>query len=260
MQKLLLRLVLGFVYFISGFKIAFPKDAAALATSYTNPESGWISPFFTSWITDTLGMEVSRFLFYQGLFEMTIGLLVLVGFVTPVAAVLMGLFYWAITIANPIAGEIRLSRDIALMAFSFALAYYGAGKFSLDKKWSVLYREGKEEILSLLLRYGLGFTLVVSALFSGGVMNNPLNTTLPNPLVFVLGVLLLLNVKIKWVSSIICVWLLYAIGDVMLAKETLFKAFDGPKREMAFFVGSLILALMKNRDSFLTLKMFRTWS
>lgn len=258
-QKLLLRVALGFVFIIAGFKITFPADASALVISYTNPEKGWISPYFASLITDTLGMEISNFLFYQGLLEMLLGVLLIFGLFTSFAAVIMGLLYWSFTIANPIAGEIRLSRDLALMAFSFALAYYGAGKYSIDKKLSIFYREGKEEIVSLLLRFGLGFTLIVSSLFFGGVMNNPLNTTLPNIIVFILGSLLLLNIKVKWVSGIIGIWMLYAIGDVMLAKETLFKAFDGPKREIAFFIGTLILVMMKNRDSLLTFKIFRRW-
>lgn len=256
-QKLLLRLVLGFVFFISGFKIAFPNDPEALATSYVNPETGWISPYFVTWITETLGLEVSQYLFFQGILEMIMGAALIFGFFTTLTAVGMGLLYWAFTVANPVAGEIRLSRDIALMFMTFGLAYYGPGKYSFDRTIRALHREGREEILSFALRFGIGFTFVMSALFSGGVMSNPLNTTVPLAIVFVLGVLLMANVKIKWVAGATILFLAFAILDTMLAKETLFKAFDGTKRELAFLVGAIILFFSKTKDDILTFKVLK---
>ncbi len=251
-QKLILRLVLGFVFFISGFKIAFPADPTAFAASYANPDTGWISPFFVDWITVTLGIEVSTYLFFQGVLEMLLGALLIFGFFTTVVAVAMGLLYWAFVAANPVAGEIRLSRDLTLMAMSFGLAYYGPGKYSIDRHFRHLTREGRGEILSFALRLGVGFTFVVSALFSEGVMSNPLNSSVPVAIVFVLGVLLITNVKIKYAAGLSVLFLVFAIGDTMLAKESLFKAFDGTKREIAFLVGMIILFAANTRDYILT--------
>jgi uncharacterized membrane protein YphA (DoxX/SURF4 family) len=258
-QKLLLRFVLGFVFFISGFKIAFPSDVAALATSYANPDKGWISPYFIDWITNTLGLDVGTYLFYQGVLEMLMGTALIIGFFTTLVGIGMGVLYWAFTVANPIAGEIRLSRDIALTFFTFGLAYYGAGRYSVDAKISRLYREGRQEVLRFALRFGLGFTFVLSALFTGGVMNSPLNTTVPVVIVFVLGVMLLLNVKVKWVALATILFLLYAIGDTMASKELIFKMFDGTKRELAFLVGAIILFVTQTKDSILSFETLRIY-
>jgi uncharacterized membrane protein YphA (DoxX/SURF4 family) len=247
-QKLLLRLVLGFVFFISGYKIAFPADAAALAASYADPEKGWIAPYFVEWINNTVGIDVATYLFLQGLLEMFLGAMLIFGFFTTIVAVSMGLLYWAFVAANPVAGEIRLSRDLTLMAMSFGLAYYGPGKYSIDRHFRHLTREGREEILSFALRLGIGFTFIVSALFAGGVMANPLNSSVPVAIVFVLGVLLITNIKIKYAAGLSILFLVFAIGDTMLAKESVFKAFDGTKRELAFLVGVIILFASSTKE------------
>jgi len=251
-RKLILRLTLGFVFFISGYKIAFPSDAAALAASYMNPDKGWISPFFTDWINNTLGLDIATYLMHQGFLEMLMGTALIFGALTTLTAIGMGLLYWAFTVANPIAGEIRLSRDLALMAMVFGLAYYGPGKYSIDNSIRVFMRSGKEEVLSFAIRFGVGFTFAVSALFSSGVMSNSLNSTIPVAIVFVLGILLMANVQIKHVAILSVLFLIIAIGSTMVEKETLFKALDGTKREVAFLVGMIILATMQTRDYILT--------
>ncbi len=252
-QKLALRVVLGFIFIISGAKIAFPADAATLAASYSDPAKGWIDPFFSGAIIDILKIDVGTFLFYQGVVEMMFGVLVLLGLLTPIAATIMGLIYYAIVAANPVIGEIRLSRDLTLMAFSFAVAYYGAGKYSLDAKLKTGYlREGKEEWLSFLLRFGLGYTLVVSSLFFWAPMTNMLNSTLPLFIVFVLGAMLMLNIKTKWAAAAVAVWLVFAIVGKMADAPSVFKALDGTKREMAFLISAIILFGMKHGDKILT--------
>ena len=258
-QKLALRLVLGFIFFISGYKIAFPADVAALAESYANPDKGWISPYFVDWITNTLGLDVGTYLFYQGVLEMLMGAALISGFFTTLTAVGMGMLYWAFTVANPVAGEIRLSRDIALAFFTFGLAYYGPGKYSIDAHINALYRTGKQEVIRFALRFGIGFTFVFSALFTGGVMNSPLNTSVPVVIIFVLGVMLMLNVQIKWVALATIISLVIIIGDTMAAKETIFKMFDGTKRELGFLVGAVLLFVMQIKDDILTMKFFRQY-
>ena len=258
-QKLVLRLVLGFVFFISGYKIAFPSDPAALAASYADPSKGWISPYFVDWITNTLQLDVATYLMYQGYLEMLMGVALIFGLMSTLTAIGMGVLYWAFTVANPVAGEIRLSRDIALTFITFGLAYYGPGRYSLDYGIKSLYRTGKEEVLLFALRFGVGFTFVFSALFAGGVMANPLNSTIPTVIVFVLGVLLMANIKIKYVAGASILFLVFAIGDTMLAKESVFKAFDGTKRELAFLAAMLIVWAVKAKDDILTPTFWRMY-
>jgi uncharacterized membrane protein YphA (DoxX/SURF4 family) len=253
-QKLLLRLALGVIFIIGGWKIAFPPDAQVLAQSYTDPERGWIAPVFANLITDNLGMEISDFLRYQGWLEMLLGGLLILGLVTPVVAVIMGLMYVAFAVANPIAGFIRLSRDVALMFICFALAHYGQGKYSLDKKFKKLKRfmvKGDEQIVSALIRYGLGYTLIISGIFYGGVLNNSLNSTLPRVIVIILGALFVLNLKVKWVAIVTALWMAYIVGNSLVVKKILFFAFDSVKREIGFLAASIVLAVIK-RDSFLS--------
>ena len=253
-QKLALRVVLGFIFIISGYKIAFPADVAALATSYADPAKGWIDPFFSGAIIDVLRIDVGTYLYYQGVVEMIFGVMVLLGLFTPVAATIMGLIYYAIVAANPVIGEIRLSRDLTLMAFSFAAAYYGAGKYSLDAKLKTGYlREGKQEWFSFLLRFGLGYTLVISSIFFWGPMANMLNTTLPLILVFILGAMLMLNIQTKWAAAAVAAWLAFAIIGKMGDSSSVFKALDGTKREIAFLVSAVLLYAMKG-DRILTHK------
>ena len=259
-QKLAMRIVLGFVFIISGYKILFPADSVGLATSYSSASTGWISPFFVDWITNILGLDIAAYLAIQGGIEMFVGIMVLLGIFTPISAIVMALIYWAIIAASPIVGEIRLSRDVTLALFSAAIAWYGPGKYSFDAKCPVWYVEGKESLFSFFVRFGLGFTMVVSSLFFWGPMANALNSTIPVFFVFALGALLMLNIQTKWVAGLTFLFLIYAIGDTMLSKETLFKAFDGTKREIAFAAGAFLLFMIKDRDTILTPKWLQKWS
>lgn len=107
-------------------------DAAALEAGYIDPATGWISAFFADQITGRLGLEIATFLRWQGLVDIALGALMIAGIFTPVVAILMALMFWSFTVANPVVGEIRLSRDLALAGLCIAVALAGAGTWSVD--------------------------------------------------------------------------------------------------------------------------------
>jgi uncharacterized membrane protein YphA (DoxX/SURF4 family) len=233
--------VLGVIFIFGGIKIAFPADPAALAASYINPTNGWISPFFATLIQETLGFSVSTFLKIQGLMEIGLGVMMVMGLFTPVVAIVMGLMFWSFTIANPVLGEIRLSRDIALMGLCFVVAFAGASAWSMDAQIRGLnfkFLERKDALL-LFIRLSVAFPLLASAVFSGGVLNNPLNTTLPNPLVFLLGVLLAAGVFPRWILAFVFLWLLYPLAGSLMSKG-IFWGLEGVKREVGFLAAAFV--------------------
>lgn len=233
------------IFVLGGIRIAFPPEGRQeLAASYVDPESGWISPFFADQIRERLGVSIESFLQVQGFVEIALGLLLIAGLFTPVVAVIVGLMFLAFTVASPVAGEIRLSRDVALGGFCFALAAAGSGRWSLDgtlRGAVVWYAERRDAVL-LVIRLSLAFTLLASALFSGGVMSNHLNDTLPLPLVFALGALLALGIAPRWVAAAVALWMLLLIPSELVA-EGLMAGLDSIKREIGLLAGALVHAL-----------------
>ncbi len=235
----ILRIALGVIFITGGYKLAFAPDRVALAASYTNPAKGWISPYFVDAITNGLGFEIGAFLAIQGWIEMLLGLLLVLGVLTPVVGVLVGFMFWSFTIANPIVGEIRLSRDIALMGLCLALAVAGPGAGSIDslvRGKQEFYAERRDAVL-LIIRFSLAYTLIASSLFSGGVMSNHLNTTIPVIFVLLLGVFLVIGVYPQWIMAIIFLWMLYIVPASWIAKG-FFLGLDSAKREFGFLAGS----------------------
>lgn len=240
-----LRIALGGIFLIGGVKLAFPADPQGLVDGYIDPVKGWISPFFVQQISDMLGMDISAFLNAQGVVEMAVGMMMIMGMITPVAATLMGLMFWAFTVANPLAGEIRLSRDIALMGFSFAVALNGAGAWSMDslmlKRRSNFTR--KKDLILILIRLSLAFTLLSSSMFTGGLFASHLNTTLPTGMVLAIGILLVVGLLPRWLMAILFAWMLYLLGNSLLSKD-LFLAIDSVKRELGFLAASFVYFLL----------------
>jgi uncharacterized membrane protein YphA (DoxX/SURF4 family) len=242
---LILRICLGVIFLVGGIKLAFPADPQALSASYTDPSTGWISPFFSDLITTRAGLEVSRFLQLQGLLEIILGLALIIGLYTPAIAVLMALMYWAFTVANPVVGQIRLSRDLALMGICFALALAGAGRWSLDSMLrgrQARIGERKDAVVAVL-RFSLGFTLVTSALFTGGLFDNHLNTTLPGVAVLVMGVLLVSGVYPRWAAGLVAAWMLYLVAANLVAKG-FFPGLDSVKREIGFLGAAAVVFVL----------------
>ncbi len=240
----ILRVALGLVFVFGGIRIGFPEDRAELAVMYTDPATGWIHPFFTEQMTDRLGVSVESFLMVQGFLEIALGLMLIAGLFVPVVAVVVGLSFWAFAVGNPVVGEIRLSRDIALAGLAFALAAAGAGRGSLDAEMRgarAWYEERRHGVL-LVIRLSLAFTLISSALFTGGVMDTHLNTTLPVLIVLVLGVLLAAGVAPRWVAAAVTLWMLYIILAGLITRGLL-GGIDSTKREMGLLAGALVFSL-----------------
>ena len=239
-----LRVALGTIFLLGGFKLAFPPDPQALAASYVDPSTGWISPVFAEAITGRLGLEISTFLRIQGVIEIALGLLMITGAFTPIVAVWMGLMFWSFTVANPVAGQIRLSRDIALMGFCFATAAGGAGAASIDERMRGLggkLAERRDSVL-LIVRLSTAYALLASALFPGGVFANHLNSTLPIWIVLVLGVALAAGLLPRWTMGIVFLWLLYVVMANMTGKGLL-PGLDSVKREIGLLAASLVYSL-----------------
>jgi uncharacterized membrane protein YphA (DoxX/SURF4 family) len=237
----LLRIALGVIFVVGGIKLAFLGDTAALVASYIDPAKGWIAPVFQDQITQRLGLSVGVFLRSQGLVEILLGLLMILGLGTRVVAVMMGLLFWSFAVANPVAGEIRLSRDIALMGLCVAVALSGAGVWSVDARvWQRpdTFAQRRDSVL-LLIRLSLAYTLLASAVFVHGPFANPLTTTLPVVLVGLMGVLLAAGVGPQWLMALLFVWMLYVLPAQMLAKG-LFGGLDAAKRELGFLVAALV--------------------
>ena len=241
----ILRIALGVIFVTGGFKLAFHADPAALVASYSDPDKGWISPIIVDVIQNTLRVELGAFLQIQGWIEMLLGLALILGIYTSLVAIVVGLLFWAFTVANPVAGQIRLSRDIALMGLCFALAIGGPGAFSLDKRFRNTreFVGGRKDILLLLIRLSLAYTFLASAIFSGGVLSNHLNTTLPLVAVFLLGVLLAVGVFPKWIMAIVLLWMIYLLPVNLFAKG-FYMGLDSVKRELGFLAGSLVYMLI----------------
>lgn len=240
----LVRVVLGLILITGGIKIAFPPDPAQLAASYVDPAKGWISPFFADQITDRLGFDIATFLHYQGLMEIGIGLLLVAGILTLPVAVVTGILFWSFAVANPVAGEIRLSRDLALMTAAFAVAIVGPGRYSLDLQLRPVVGRwrGSRDAALFLLRIGMALALLTSALFADGVFANPLNTTLPRLVVLALGVGLGVGLAPRVLMALVGVWLL-ALVPLTMAEKGFYLGLDAVKRELAFIAAALCYAV-----------------
>jgi uncharacterized membrane protein YphA (DoxX/SURF4 family) len=75
----LLRIAVGGIFVVGGIKRALLGDTAALAASYSDPAQGWIAPVFQDQITQRLGLSVGGFLRSQGLVEILLGVLMILG-------------------------------------------------------------------------------------------------------------------------------------------------------------------------------------
>lgn len=241
----ILRVALGVVFLTGGAKLAMPAlfgvaDIETLANMYVDPTKGWIAPYFAHRITAGFGLEIGTFLQLQGWLEILLGLCMVIGVFTPMVAVMLGLMFWSFTVATPGLGQIRLSRDLALMGCSFAVALSGATAWSIDR-WRQQpdgFNERKDLIL-IILRLSITLTLVISAIFSGGVLNNPLNTTLPTLLVLILGLALGVGLQPRWVTAAVGLWLLAVVIGTLYSKGWLL-GLDSVKREVGLLAAAIV--------------------
>ena len=95
-----------------------------------NPENwfGYIPPGITSIIP----FDIESFILLNGIFEIIIGVLLLIGYYTRIVAFIAALHLLSITIAVGY-NEIGI-RDFGLTLMAVSLIFSGAGVFSLDNK------------------------------------------------------------------------------------------------------------------------------
>ncbi len=228
-----LRVALGVTLILGGLKLAFPPDPVALAAQYVDQETGWIAGYWVAQIETRLGIGVPTFLRIQGVLEIGLGLaLAAVPSSLPVLPWLAAALFVSFVAASPVAGVIRLSRDVALALLCVAVAIHERVPLATALQ---------------PVRWGLAFTLAVSALFADGVMANVLNQTLPPPLVLGAAALLAAGLMLRPVAAAVAAWL-GAIIVWRVASAGLWIGLEGTKREIALAVGALVLAWLTERS------------
>ncbi|MEQ9232755.1 DUF2652 domain-containing protein [Coleofasciculus sp. E2-BRE-01] len=224
---------------LGGVQLAFPADPQALVQRYIDPETGFISAFFADQIVNRLGISISRFLQIQGGLEIVMaGMNLFWGVHTPMLGLMMGFMFWSFTIANPVVGAISLSRDIALAGFCLAIALTGPAAWDSQGNFQ------RRDTVLLLLRLSLSYTLIVSALFTEGVMANPLNRTLPISLVLGLGVALGFGFFTRMAGVIVAVWLLVIVALSVVEVGNLYWGLEALKREITLMVGAAVFGVL----------------
>ncbi len=73
----------------------------------------------------------------------------------------------------------------------------------------------------LIVRLSTAYALIASALFSGGVFANHLNSTLPVVIVLLLGIALAAGLFPRWTMGIVFLWLLYVVATNLGGKGVL---------------------------------------
>lgn len=245
----LLRVAVGSVFLIGGLKLVAPTlfgiaGRDALGVSFTDPTKGFVAPWLAERITDDVGVSISAFLLVQGVVEVTLGLLLVAGLGTRMVALNMAMMFWAFTVAAPQAGAVRLSRDLALLAVCVALFLTGGGRWSLDglRRRRVAPPAGRRDVALVLIRLGMAYPLLASAMFRGGIFDNPLNTTLPVLLVVLIGLVLAVGMVPRWVMAPVALWLIYLL-PAKLAEHGLFPGLDTIKREIGLLAAAGVYVL-----------------
>lgn len=252
-----LRAALGLVFLVAGLKLIVPAPFGLgdsrdqLVASFTDPVKGWMAPWSVQFLTDH-GVTVSAGLLTQGVLEVLLAVGLLAGIATPRFAMVAAMMLVMFTVLSPTGGQIRISRDLAIAAAALALAFWGGGRWSVDGWYlrraenadgrlarlaglTTVARGGNRDRGLLLIRLGMVYTLGASALFAGGVFNNPMNTSLPQPILLLLAVTLASGIGARYLMGGIVAWLLVvSIGKI--ASMGLLIGAENVKRELALAV------------------------
>ena len=94
------------------------------------------SAYMPGWFSGLLPTDPISFMYVMGVFEVVVGLAVLLGFFTRIAAGISAAFLFGL-IASLGLNEIMI-RDVGLMFLALGIAVLGAGSFSLDAKFRKL--------------------------------------------------------------------------------------------------------------------------
>jgi uncharacterized membrane protein YphA (DoxX/SURF4 family) len=260
---LVMRMALGFVFIVAGLKLIIPGPFGLgagrheLVTTFTDPVKGWMAPWIVDWITGR-GVTISAALMVTGLVEVTLAVGLLVGLATPRLAMMTAMMLGMFTILAPTGGQVRISRDLALATVALALVALGAGHWSVDRVLAQrnsnlanrfadiagltrVARGGHRDKGLLVMRLGMVYTLGASALFTGGVFDNPMNTSLPQPVLFTLAVLLAAGLGSRYLMGGISAWLLIIASNSLVEFGPLIGA-EHVKREIALCAAAAIYA------------------
>ncbi len=260
---LALRTALGLTFLVAGLKLIIPapfglgNNREQLVAGFTDPVKGFMAPWSVQFLTDH-GASVSASLFGQGLLEVLLAVALLAGIATPRLGMVATMMLVMFTMLTPSGGQIRLSRDLALAAAAVALMFWGGGRWSvdgwylrrthrLDTRWARIAglanpaRGGNRDVGLLVIRIGMTYTLVASALFASGVFANPMNTTLPQSILIAAAALLAVGLGARYLMGGVALWLL-AISIGKVASLGILIGAENVKRELALAVIAAVYA------------------
>ena len=188
----------------------------------------------------------------QGILEVLLALALLAGIATPRFAMVAAMMLVMFTMLSPTGRADPVVSRPGAGSGRYGARVLGAGRFSLDSwalrqasrphtRWVRLTgianvaRGGNRDRGLLFIRVGMAYTLAASALFADGVFANPMNTSLPQPILLTLALLLAAGLGARYLMGGIVVWLLViAIGK--FASLGLLIGGENVKREIALAV------------------------
>ena len=266
----ILRIGLGLVFVIGGYnklsQLFDPERMAGIVGSYTGGK-GYINEFFMdflfssgSWLTPW------GFLTTLSTFELISGIALIAGLMVRPLALFYAFLLWTFVFSLPVVTtpgvETTVStytspamfvqmRDIALSGFMFVLLLLGSGRLSAD---SLLLKNGVNtenanwNNLGLLLRLSLAAPLVIGGMFGGYAQIATFATY--QPLLFVLGVLLVVGIRTREVSAIVVAVMLWFVFTKLNFEKSLIANLNGFKREFAFIAAAAVIVLRGSGDSY----------
>jgi len=257
----ILRIGIGLVFVIGGYnklsQLLDPERTAAIVGSYTGGK-GYINEFFMNYMfTDSVWLTPWGFLTALSTFELASGIALVIGLMVRPLALIYAFLLWTFVFSLPVVTtpgvETSVStytspamfvqiRDIALSGFMFVLLILGSGRFSVDRK--ILTNGVDSETanwnhMGLLLRLSLAAPLVIGGMF--GNFANITTYATAQPLLFVLGVLLIVGIRVREVAMVTFLIMLWFIANKVSLDKSLIANLNGFKREFAMLAVSLIL-------------------
>jgi len=259
----ILRIGVGLVFVIGGwnklYQLLSMDLSAAIVTSYTGGK-GYINDFFMNYLfSDGSLLTPWGFLTALSTFELLSGVALVVGLMVRPLALIYAFLLWTFVFSLPVVTTPGVEstvatytspamfvqiRDIALSGFMFALLIMGSGRFSLDSR-VLTNGVNSEEVdwnnLGLLLRLSLAIPLVIGGLF-GGFANITTYATF-QPLLFILGVMLVIGVKVREAAALTFVIMLWYAATKFSVDKSAIAILNGFKREFATAAVAIILVV-----------------
>ena len=261
---------MGLVFIVGGYnklsQLLDPERTAAIVGSYTGGK-GYINEFFMDFLFSG-GSVLSPWGFLTALstFELLSGLALVIGLMVRPLALIYAFLLWTFVFSLPVVTTPGVEttvatytspamfvqmRDIALSGFMFILLIIGSGRLSLDEKIltnGVNTENTDWEKLGLLLRLSLAAPLLIGGLFGGYAQIATFAT--PQPLLFILGLLLIIGIRTREVSVVVAAVMLWFMASKFSVDKSLIANLNGFKREFAFFAASVVIVLRGSGSSY----------